>query len=196
MAFIREGKSAPKPSQTPTHHGGHKRMALTTRKHKPDGTTEVSHKVEHSFDPVPLMRKMKMKDNPLHHIGKTDGRVGEDAMRHILDPGAHGGPAHRHGTNLQDTLRQLRTYQHTMLAQRGAFAGDGMAERSAPAFRDAYDTDIPYAPGYAEAGMSGPQIPDAQRARDRIARFQELIRQGRAARTWHEGQFGNQGLSA
>jgi hypothetical protein len=148
VAYVRgDTDSKPKARAIPQVQHGQKRIALTTRKTKPDGSHEVTHKVEHSFDPIPHLRKMKPPPHQtFRSIGK-DAAASRDTHAMIV----HGGTAHRHGTSLADTIRQLRDYRMRSLIDRGAFAGNGRDERPAP--------DYSEDPGQAGLPFSGSAPP-------------------------------------
>ena len=151
MAYVKDPNSKPKAAPKVQH--GQKRIALTTRKTKPDGSNEVMHKVEHHFDPVPFMKKMKRM--------RHDGSMVEDQVnsRDTHTAIAHGTPHHR-GDDLSTTLKRLRAYR---MREGNATAGDGRLERSAPAYAHAtpedpaypYNEEDPYAIGYGVSHQAG-----------------------------------------
>lgn len=106
MARVREDTQSKAPTAPQVQHG-QKRIALTTRKTKPDGTQEVAHKVEHSFDPIPIMRKMKRRGG---------SEIGKDAA------------------NSRDTHAIIAHSGNADYGLPDAYVGDGGQERPAPAF--------------------------------------------------------------
>jgi hypothetical protein len=123
---------------------------MTTRKTKPDGSNEVTHKVEHSFDPIPFMKKMKRMDGS---IGRKDADGSRDTHAAII----HGTPHGRSPDWVPDAIAQMRKHNAT--------AGDGRLERPAPAFKDSspenpgfpfeYGMDDEFATGYGVSGQAG-----------------------------------------
>jgi hypothetical protein len=121
---------------------------MTTRKTKPDGSNEVTHKVEHSFDPIPFMKKMKRMDGS---IGRKDADGSRDTHAAII----HGTPHSRSPDWVPDAIAQMRKHNTT--------AGDGRLERPAPAFSDVtpdnpgypYNDEDPYAVGYGVSHQAG-----------------------------------------
>jgi hypothetical protein len=144
-----------------TGGNGGKHVATTARKTKPDGSREVTHKVEHHFgSTIGAMRKAKIgkdrtykEEKPMRLLKPLDtGRIHHALITH--------GEGHHRGQDLQQTLEALRAYRSHELVGRGAFEGDGRLERQAPGldlqrmlFEDGSGIPLnhPYGAGSAES---------------------------------------------
>jgi hypothetical protein len=148
--------------------GGGKHIATTARKSKPDGSHELMHRVEHHFDPIPYMKKMKPVGERKVHVQQPNPH-NTDKIHAMITGHSAQHPRHDSQFNLQHTIEALRKMNMNSINDMGGFAGDGRLERQAPGlqlpratFEDGSGMSLnhPFAAGNAEtnapADTTGP----------------------------------------
>jgi|SRR5262245_3182377 len=102
-----------------TGDGGVKHVAVTARKTKPDGSREVTHRVEHHAPMVAALRKAK--------TNRRTQRGVKDDFKPLKPRDTTG--IHHH---IAGSSERSENFRSTLDALRSAFAGDGRLERPAP----------------------------------------------------------------